>query len=61
MAPDYLSPVVVGPCGKQAVPVPSENRLDLDPAPFVAAAETALRRRSGSHLAALLSDDLETV
>lgn len=58
---DYLSPAIAGPFGKQAVPVPSDNRLDLDLAPFVAAAEAALRRRSGSHVAALLSDDLETV
>lgn len=57
----YLSPVVAGPFGKSAVPVPEDNRLDLDLSHFLTAAETALRRRSGSHAAALLSDDVESV
>ncbi|MBT9275956.1 DUF4365 domain-containing protein [Phycicoccus sp. MAQZ13P-2] len=54
---DYLSPVVAGPYGKKAVPVPDSNRLDLEVATFIAAAEEALRRRSGSHIEALLSND----
>ena len=58
---DYLSPVVKGPFGRGAVPVPDVNRLDLDVPAFIAAAQTALRRRSGSHVAALLSDDLPAV
>lgn len=57
----YLSRVVVGPFGKASVPVPDENRLDLDIGPFLSAAKTALRRRSGSHAAALLSDDVKAV
>lgn len=57
----YLSPVVAGPYGNPAIPVPDDNRLDLNLGPFLAAAETALRRRGGSHAAALLSDDVETV
>lgn len=57
----YLSQLVDGPFGKEAVRVPTDNRLDLDLAPFLEAAETALRRQSGSHTAALLSDDLEIV
>jgi hypothetical protein len=57
----YLSPVVAGPFGKSAVPVPEDNRLDVDLSHFLTAAETALRRRSGSHAAALLSNDVESV
>lgn len=57
----YLSPVVTGPYGKTCVPVTADNRLDLDLAPFLDAAKTALRRRSGSPAAALLSEDLDTV
>lgn len=56
-----LSTVISGPFGKLAVPVPDGNRLDLDLSPFVSAAEAALRRRSGSHAAALLSDDIGVV
>jgi len=58
---EYLSPVVKGPFGKASVPVPEVNRLDVDAQSFIAAAQTALRRRSGSHVAALLSDELTTV
>jgi hypothetical protein len=57
----YLSPVVSGPFGVWAIPVPDDNRLDQDLTAFLAAAETALRRRSGTPVAALLSDDVETV
>lgn len=57
----YLSPVVIGPYGKPSVPVPDDNRLDLNLEPFLTSAEIALRRRRGSHSAALLSDDIETV
>ncbi|TRW47427.1 DUF4365 domain-containing protein [Georgenia yuyongxinii] len=57
----YLSPIVTGPFGKASVPVPDDNRMDLDVLPFVSAAKTALRRRSGSLAAALLSDDVDTV
>ncbi|MDQ2845848.1 MAG: DUF4365 domain-containing protein [Actinomycetota bacterium] len=57
----HLSPVIPGPYGKPSVPVPAENRLDVDLAPFLAAAQTSLRRRSGSPAAALLADDAETV
>lgn len=58
---DFLSPVVMGPFGKSAVPVPEVNRLDRDVPSFIAAAQTALRRLSGSHVAALLADDLSAV
>ena len=57
----YLSPIVTGPFGRSCVPVPENNRLDLDLAPFLAAAQTALRRRSGTPVGALLADDVETV
>jgi hypothetical protein len=57
----YLSPVVSGPFGKRCVPVPDGQRLDLEIDPFLAAAELALRRRSGVPVAALLSDDVERV
>ncbi|MDE0775721.1 MAG: hypothetical protein OSB43_05570, partial [Nocardioides sp.] len=53
--------VVAGPFGMSAVPVPEDNRLDVDLSHFLTAAETALRRRSGSHAAALLSNDVESV
>jgi hypothetical protein len=58
---DYLAPVVPGPYGKHAVPVPEENRLDLDVEPFLRAATSALRRRSGLPTSALLATDPETV
>ncbi|TWP32210.1 hypothetical protein [Leekyejoonella antrihumi] len=51
----------LGPYGKLCVPVPPENRLDVDLAPFLAAAHVSLRRRSGSPAAALLAKDAETV
>ncbi len=57
----YLSPIVAGPSGKSAVPVPDENRLDLDVGPFLRAATAALRHRSGLPTAALLASDAETV
>ena len=57
----YLSPVVAGRFGKSAIPVPEDNRLDVDLSHFITAAEAALRRRSGSHAAALLSNDVESV
>ncbi len=57
----YLSPVIPGPYGKPSVPVPAENRLDVDLAQFLDAAKISLRRRSGSPAAALLAEDAETV
>ena len=57
----HLSPVILGRYGKPSIPVPAENRLDVDLAPFLAAARTSLRRRSGSPAAALLAEDAETV
>lgn len=57
----YISPVIPGPYGKPCVPVPVENRLDADLAPFLDAAKTSLRRRSGSPAAALLAEHAETV
>ncbi|MGV1006394.1 MAG: DUF4365 domain-containing protein [Candidatus Nanopelagicales bacterium] len=57
----YLSPVVPGPFGADCVPVPEGNRLDVDLGPFLAAAEVALRRRSGMPVAALLADDVDRV
>ena len=57
----YLSPVVTGPFGMDAVLVPESNRLDVDLAGFLNAAEMALRRRSGMPVASLLSDDIERV
>lgn len=57
----YLSPVVSGPYSKPSMPVPAENRLDLDIAPFIEEAKTALRRRSGSPAVNLLSDDPDAV
>jgi hypothetical protein len=57
----YLSPVVSGPYGKKAVPVPDANRLDVAVEPFLEAARTALRRWSGLPTTALLSEDPDTV
>lgn len=57
----YVSPIVAGPFGKQAVPVPDDNRLDLDIASFLLAATSALRRWSGLPTAALLARDTETI
>lgn len=58
---EYLSPLVPGPFGKSAVPVPEENRLDLDIESFVQAATSALRRSSGLPTAAPLANDPQTV
>lgn len=57
----YLSPVVSGPYGMKAVPVPEANRLDVEIEPFLDAARTALRRWSGLPTAALLSKDPDAV
>lgn len=57
----YISPVIPGPYGKPCVPVPAENRLDVDLAPFLDAAKTSLRRQSGSPAAAFLAEHEETV
>jgi hypothetical protein len=57
----YLRPIVAGPFGRQAVPVPDDNRLDLDIAPFLCAAKTSLRRFRGLPTAALLARDPEIV
>jgi hypothetical protein len=56
----YVSPVISGPYGKPCVPVPGENRLDVDLAPFLEAAKTSLRHRSGSPAAALLAQNADT-
>jgi hypothetical protein len=58
---EYISPIVAGPFGKQAVPIPDDNRLDLDVTSFLRAATAALRRWSGLPTAALLARDAETV
>lgn len=58
---NYLSPVIPGRFGLLSVPVPDENRLDLDLAAFLTAAEAALRRRSGVPVAALLATDVDLV
>ena len=57
----YLSPVIPGPFGKPCVPVPLENRLDVDITPFLDAAKMSLRRRGGSPAAALIAEDVEPV
>jgi hypothetical protein len=57
----YLSTVIKGPYGVRSVPVPDENRLDLDVIPFIAAAGTALKRRSGAPTTALLSAEVAKV
>lgn len=58
---NYLSPVIPGRFGLRSVPVPDGNRLDLDMSSFLTAAETALRRRSGVPVAALLARDVDRV
>jgi hypothetical protein len=57
----YLAPIVAGPFGQEAVPVPEGNRLDLDVAPFILAATTALRRRTESPIGSLLARDAAIV
>ena len=57
----YLSPIVKGPFGRNAVPVPDNNRLDLAAEPFIHAAAESVRRFRGLPTAALLSRDPEIV
>lgn len=57
----YLSPIVKGPFGRDAVPVPDNNRLDLAAEPFMRAAAESVRRFRGLPTSALLSRDPEIV
>lgn len=61
IADSYLSPTVEGPFGRNAVPVPEGNRLDLSVEPFIRAATESVRRFRGLPTSALLARDPEIV
>ena len=57
----YGGPIVEAKFGKRAVVAPDENRLDLDPRPFIDVAMEAVRHSRGLPAAQLLSSDPSSV